>query len=204
MDHNRTDSIGWKSDQQGLFSVKSCYHMLDSSSDGVLCPWEKVWRSKAPLKVACFSWIVAWEACLTQSNLQKRRFQLCSRCPLCEEHPEEVGHLFLHCRVTRQLWNMFLAMLGMSWAMPKSIVELLQGWSREGISKKSLRTWNTIPQAMWWTIWLERNNRIFEGTSSNIHILKQRCIFLLAFWCNLVIEHEVDGMLDTIEGLPNL
>lgn len=88
-------------------SVRNCYHMLDSSINWVLWPWDKIWRNKAPLKVSCFSWIAAKEACFTQSNLQKRRIQLCSRCPLCEEHSEEVFHLFLHCWVTSQLWNMF-------------------------------------------------------------------------------------------------
>ncbi|KAH0724357.1 hypothetical protein KY284_000222 [Solanum tuberosum] len=43
------------------------------------------------------------EGFLTQSNLQKKGFQLCSRCLMCEEHYEDVGHLFLHCRTTSQL-----------------------------------------------------------------------------------------------------
>lgn len=86
LDHNRADSICWKSHHLGLFSVWDYYHMLDSSIDRVFCPWDKICRNIAPLKVSCFSWTDAIEACLTQSNLQKWKIQLCSRCPLCEEH----------------------------------------------------------------------------------------------------------------------
>ncbi|CAN4097460.1 unnamed protein product [Withania somnifera] len=134
---------------------------------------KKIWLSKAPLKVSCFSWIVAKEACLTHSNLQKRKIQLCSRCPMCEEHFKDVGHLFLHCKVTTQLWSMFLPILRL-------------------MCKQSGKTWNTIPQAIWWTFW------------RNLNSLKQRCLILLAFWCNLVIVQEVDANLYTIGDLHNL
>lgn len=33
---------------------------------------------------------------------------------------------------------------------------------------------------------------------------KQRCTFLLDFWCNMVIEHDVEGMLGTTRKLHNL
>ncbi|CAN4125840.1 unnamed protein product [Withania somnifera] len=112
------------------------------------------------IRVSCFSWIVAKEACLTLSNLQKRKIQLCSRLPMCKEHFVDVGHLFLHCKVTTQLLSMFSSILCLSRSMPKSTRELLQYWNKEGMCKKSQKTWNTIPQAIWWTIWPERNNRI--------------------------------------------
>jgi len=93
--YNKIDSIIWNGHPTGLFTVRSCYSLLEMVS----WPWRKIWFSKAPLKVSCFTWIVAREACLTNSNLQKREFQHCSRCPQCEEHSEDVGHLFLHSRV---------------------------------------------------------------------------------------------------------
>nr|XP_016506791.1 PREDICTED: uncharacterized protein LOC107824519 [Nicotiana tabacum] len=93
LDHNKMDSISWKSHSKGIFSVKSCYNML-GFSNSELWPWKKIWYNMAPLKVSCFAWIVAKEACLTENNLQKRGFKLCSRCPLCEEQFEDVTHLF--------------------------------------------------------------------------------------------------------------
>ncbi|XP_019246373.1 PREDICTED: uncharacterized protein LOC109226024 [Nicotiana attenuata] len=34
-------------------------------------PWSGIWRNKAPLKVDCFTWLVAQKACLTQENFRK-------------------------------------------------------------------------------------------------------------------------------------
>ncbi|KAG5627681.1 hypothetical protein H5410_012899, partial [Solanum commersonii] len=42
---------------------------------------------------------------LSHSFQPSKGKMLRSRCPMCEEHSENVGHLFLHCRVTTQLWS---------------------------------------------------------------------------------------------------
>lgn len=43
----------------------------------------------------------------------------------------------------------------------------------------------------------------FKGNRRNIHSLKQGCIVLLAFWCSLVIVHDADAILYTIENLQS-
>ena len=49
--------------------------------------WKGIWRTKAPIKVAC-GWIAAWGSCVTRDNLQKKGFALSNRCYLCEEELE--------------------------------------------------------------------------------------------------------------------
>lgn len=44
----------------------------------------------------------------------------------------------------------------------------------------------------------------FEGKHRNIHSLKQNCISLLVFWCNMAIVNDVDSMLDMIGALHTL
>ena len=34
------------------------------------------------------------------------------RCFLCEEEEETIGHLLLHCHSARQLWDIFLEIVG--------------------------------------------------------------------------------------------
>lgn len=123
-----------------------------------------------------------------------------------EEHYEDIGHLFLHCRVISQFWCMFLAIFGMSWTMPRSIFEQMQCWKIEWLSKKLWMTRYTIPQAVWWTVWFERNSRIFlrQQKEHKLPWTHIPTIFLLAFWCSLVIVHDADAILDTIEDLLNL
>ncbi|KAG5623088.1 hypothetical protein H5410_008306 [Solanum commersonii] len=57
--------------------------------DGKLGPWKAIWRNNVPTKVKCFS---GW---LPKSMLHSN------------EAEETNNHLFLHCKVTTQLWNLF-------------------------------------------------------------------------------------------------
>lgn len=77
------------------------------------------------IKVACFTWLVARKACLTHENLQKRRFNLCSKCYLCGVKSENAS-LLLHCHITGQLWQLLLNVVGLKWAMPKDTCDLLK------------------------------------------------------------------------------
>ncbi|WMV07057.1 hypothetical protein MTR67_000442 [Solanum verrucosum] len=102
--------------------------------------------------MACFTWLVAREAVLTQDNLMKRRRQLCSRCFFCEIETETTNHLFLHCRVTEKLWQVFLNLRGISWSMPRHTLDFLACWNREGNISGHKERWKIVPTCIWWTI----------------------------------------------------
>lgn len=63
-------------------------------------------KMKAPKRVACFMWLLAYCACLAQSNLQKRGMSICGRYYLCNKEEEFRSHLNLHSTVARQLRNL--------------------------------------------------------------------------------------------------
>ena len=46
-------------------------------------------------------------------------------CFMCKCDGESVDHHLLHCLVATDLWFMVLGLFGVSWVMPKSVVELL-------------------------------------------------------------------------------
>ncbi|KAF3653304.1 putative transcription elongation factor SPT5 -like protein 1 [Capsicum annuum] len=117
------------------------------------CGLRKIWKVKIPLKVVCFTWLLAKEAVLMHDNLRKRDIILVTHCCLCGEVAETVSHLFLHCRITDQLWKIFINLRGIQW-MPGNIVDTL---SRACI---------------WWTIWKERNSRSFENKSRSLQKIK--------------------------------
>lgn len=75
-------------------------------------PWKQVWKVKIPMKVSCFVLLVISKACLTEVNLQRRGFQICSRCLFCDQEVERNDHLFLHCKKTIDLWRMFFLYFG--------------------------------------------------------------------------------------------
>ncbi|KAF3676435.1 hypothetical protein FXO38_04290 [Capsicum annuum] len=107
------NKLWWKDSKKGQFKVSKAYSRLNKTS---LCirnwPWKSIWKNKAPHEVACFVWLLAKDADLTQDNLVKRGIQFCPRCFFSGENTETVNHLFLHCKVIGQFWRMFLNLKG--------------------------------------------------------------------------------------------
>ena len=50
---------------------------------------------------------------------------LTNRCCLCEEDEETIGHLLIHCKIARMLWDLFLTTVGTGWVFPCSIIHTL-------------------------------------------------------------------------------
>ncbi|WMV29063.1 hypothetical protein MTR67_022448 [Solanum verrucosum] len=109
--NNSEDKLFSLLDKQGRFSVGSAYRNFQRAHTQVsYWPWTMIWK----VKVACFTWLLAKQAALTQDNLVKRGFQLCSRCSFCECEAETINHLFLHVGRLK-LWQIFINIRGISW-----------------------------------------------------------------------------------------
>lgn len=72
------DSWRWESEDEGLFSVKSCYNLLESLclleggvSDDKEMVFDNLWNSPAPSKVVAFSWTLLLDRVSTRCNLAK-------------------------------------------------------------------------------------------------------------------------------------
>lgn len=95
------------------------------------------------------------------------QYHVDSECSFFGEELETISHLFLHGKVTSQLWRMFLSLKGISWAKPRNMVDVLVSWNRQGANSNQKERWKVIP-AYWWIMWDERNKRCFEDKSSHI------------------------------------
>ena len=69
------DRMCWQRDSKTKFSVHSYYCCLHVPNP-VQFPWKRVWKSKAPPRVAFFLWTTVWGKILTNDNLRKRRVVL--------------------------------------------------------------------------------------------------------------------------------
>ena len=66
------DILLWKGNRKGNFKVGYAYNWLNHTNQPQSnWPWRGIWKSKIPLKVACFVWLLAKEYVLTQDNLKK-------------------------------------------------------------------------------------------------------------------------------------
>ncbi|KAF5453608.1 hypothetical protein F2P56_028501 [Juglans regia] len=121
------DSLSWIHERNSRFSVHSYYHVL--TCQGVCdFPWKSIWKVKVTNKVAFFCWFVSHDKILTIENLRKHGICIVDWCYMCNKDSESVIHLFLHCEVAKSLWNVIFGRLGISWVMPKQVVNLIAGW----------------------------------------------------------------------------
>ena len=82
---------------------------------------------------------------LTLDQLKKRGRALANRCFLCGEGEETVGHLLLHCSKAKILWDLLLAIFGVSWVFPLSLKENLLSWHGSFVGKRRKKAWMVAP-----------------------------------------------------------
>ncbi|KAF3648646.1 BTB/POZ and MATH domain-containing protein 5 [Capsicum annuum] len=104
-------------------------------------------------------------------------------------------------RITSQIWHMFLHLTQGPWVMPENTADLLSCWMKRGGRKAQKKWWNTIPSCIWWSIWMERNNRCFENITNPMQRVKDSCISTLYFWCK---EEGIDEAGQLVDFLGSL
>ncbi len=80
---------------------------------------------------------------------------------MCKNNWETGDHLLLHCELATELWGFVFKTFGIFWVILGSVVDLLVGWYN-WFGKHSSETWNLVPLCLMWSLWQERNRRIFE------------------------------------------
>jgi hypothetical protein len=179
----------WKPDKDGVFSVKSCFVLLQNLylPEGVLSNEEEVifrenWRSKAPGKVLAFSWMLLLDRIPTKANLAKRRLLGMDdpkRCVFCDVEVETAVHLFLHCDVVSKVWREVMRWFDVNLITPPNLVIHALCWSREVYSKKLRRGAWLIWHAV---VWRARNNWIFNNKIMGVEKLVDQIKVLSWQW----------------------
>lgn len=125
-------------------------------------PWKQIWRTKAPYKVACFCWTLAYEA-YWRNSICKGEICLFAIDVYCVERMRR--KLIIYCTVASLLSFGTCSSIfsQFSWVMPRTIKQLQQCWTGKGIGKRKRKIWETLPECIWWVIWKERNQRCFES-----------------------------------------
>ncbi|KAL4323635.1 hypothetical protein GQ457_11G028910 [Hibiscus cannabinus] len=147
----------------GVYKVKSM-RFLDENSTPSNPLWEKlVWLRLVPPKVEIFMWRVVWGRVPVKVELLKRGVPIIenSLCSLCKNSPETISHLFLFCTGVWRIWMKFCALLGVSTAFPLIPLEFLEAWMWM-IQLKNMSWFSLIPFVIIWSVWLARNEVVFN------------------------------------------
>lgn len=125
-------------------------------------------KAKVEPKCRFFAWTLLHKKILTADNLIKRNWPNDPICSLCRMMPETPTHLCKDCDFAKQVWERLKAWFNLSFlntVLPNG--SLYQFWRkcRRKVSKEQRRLFDGFMIYFWWSIWKERNRRVFQNKS---------------------------------------
>ncbi|XP_012853800.1 PREDICTED: uncharacterized protein LOC105973324 [Erythranthe guttata] len=110
----------WHYSKNGLFSVRSCYHVvmqgtqnsngncrggIESTSGLHPWRWQLIWKVKVPPKIKVFLWYACWGILPTNAELRRRKIIHSPECPRCGSPVESIMHALTECGGMREVWE---------------------------------------------------------------------------------------------------
>lgn len=124
-----------------------------------------LWKRLVPHRIEVFTWTTLLNCINTRYKLLKMGLIAESEdlCTFCNHSSEQYDHIFLHYQFSRQLWEWWLELWNVKWVFPSRLRDLFDQWhiaTKNGFFKK---VWSVI-----WSLWKERNARVFNYVSSSL------------------------------------
>jgi hypothetical protein len=172
------DAMVWLGTSNGVFSVKSAYHMAKSkieessgsSSNQDLSTqlWKRVWHVKGPPVVRVFLWKACSNILPTKINLIKKGIVEDSLCPICKQEGESVEHIIWTCESARDVWAECSSKLQKCATMEVTFANLFTELA-DRLDADEMQKVAVVARL----IWLRRNSVMFGGDfMSPNHILE--------------------------------
>ena len=173
----------WKSDSAGSFSSKSFYREIDPLSE-VRSPCASIWMELGRPRVEAFCWLVVTGKIFITDNLRRESMSndISNTCYLCRKEMETLDHLFIHCHVASFIWRYFLKACSVSWCFLGFVAVLFEAWKGMPLVGKGMILQRIIPLSILWSIWKERNDRIFHRKESSREELLSLVQLRIAKW----------------------
>ncbi|CAJ2636137.1 unnamed protein product [Trifolium pratense] len=167
-----TDRWQWQSDPDTGYTVRGAYELLTTLDSVTMDDAEHlIWHSQVPLKVSIFAWRLLRDRLPTKSNLISRGI-LSSAAHLCVSgcgEAESVYHLFISCSCFGSLWALVCTWIGIPSTSSNTIRDhFVQFTYLAGGSRARRSFLQLIWLASVWVIWIERNHRLFTGSTSTL------------------------------------
>ncbi|KAJ1695315.1 hypothetical protein LUZ63_012013 [Rhynchospora breviuscula] len=159
------DSVSWRWRSDGKYSSASVYKTLISAGK-VTFRYSKIWKLKLPPSLKMFLILLAHGRLLTQEQLLKRNMLVQQRCYLCQQALlETADHLFSQCHFSSQI----LRHLGLDLRQHSTVHSILNYICSASTPHQT----STLFSTCFWSLWLERNNRVFRDDRRNIQAIQE-------------------------------
>jgi hypothetical protein len=192
------DIFWWNLHENGKFSVASLYNVL-ILSDSPVYDNKNIWKMKIPLKNKNFAWYLRRGVILTKDNLSKRNWLGSKTCVFCPQD-ETIKHLFFQCNFARSIWSVIQVASGLY--TPTSIANIFGNWLY-GIDYKFLILLRVGAMALIWSLWLCRNDKVFNDKNCSLLQVIYRCTGTLRLWSQLHRLEDRDLFTDVCTRLED-
>ncbi|KAG5541486.1 hypothetical protein RHGRI_021344 [Rhododendron griersonianum] len=155
---SQEDCIQWKWSKSLTFSVKSVYSKWEEQKFREDKELFAVWKNICPPKVELFAWMAVQECISTRSALVRRGILNLEHgsCPFCNLEEETPSHILIMCDVAR----------------------------RKCFNFKNLEKacWQATFFATLWTLWLCRNDKVFNNKTWEVDDILDLVKTRVALW----------------------
>lgn len=159
------DCWEWKGDKNGMYTVKKAKKLISKRSM-VINSSNMTWAGWTPLKCKIMVWRADLNRLPTRVELVKRGIHLdVLSCPLCDADLETSIHLFTGCLFSSEIWARVGSWCRLSPIFAFDVRDLLMMADNLTKTKKEKQIIRGIIFTTMWSIWNERNARIFNGKS---------------------------------------
>ncbi|XP_024013202.1 uncharacterized protein LOC112087525 [Eutrema salsugineum] len=152
------------------FSSRATWNHIRITSPTV--SWHKtVWFKEQIPRCSFISWLAMLHRLPTKDRLLRWGVNVDGSCVLCNSALENHDHLFFHCPFSSEIWLFFSRRL---WNGSPQGLHAVADWvghrSSSGAAGTQVIT-KLVFQAVLYSVWRERNARIFSATSSPVLVV---------------------------------
>jgi hypothetical protein len=193
------NSPRWKWSKNGSFTVKSMYKQI--CGNGRDRSFRHLWKSKIPLKIKIWLWLIWHNAIATKDNLLNRNWSGAPHCQFCNGL-ESINHLFFGCSAAKFVWSVVATAVN-SPTRPGSFSQFF--WWFPQFAPASRNTQIAGLAAICWAIWKTRNRACFENKliSSPFDLIGYVVVFM-NYWSGLHGEQDASELRAGADGLMRL
>ncbi|GKV19246.1 hypothetical protein SLEP1_g29532 [Rubroshorea leprosula] len=197
----------WKWDNSGQYTVRLAYQQLLPAQQvqSLQAPFIQVWNPHVPLKVSALAWRALHDRLPTKSNLARRGVITNGggiQCSNCLKKEETINHLMFECPLSWKVWTSCYSWWGISTAINVDTTTHFKQHTGLIDSKNINQAWAVIWFAALWSIWLQRNQVIFNSNHDSLEEMLELIKYRSFYWIRAMPQPELS--LDLWKSNPRL